>query len=146
PARKRAGLVSLRSLRIVDLAGNIPTLAPLFGRLLLTIGFRISRHVWNVAKTRRGTASHKGCRSGRWKSTDCRNRQRKNGDQSDSSDKKPANEDSPLSEWRGDEGSTMLRPRWPSNAKPLFVVMLALTVAASTHAMPLSHDTSGTHE
>src|SRR6476660_9112242 len=101
-------LVSLRPGRIVDLASNVPTLAPRLGRLHLTmlgIRFRIPRYVWNVAKPRGGTASDEVCRSGLRKNSDRRSGHRKNSDQSDGSDKKSAHDDSPLS-WLS---ATMLR-------------------------------------
>jgi len=56
--------VSLRSGSIVDLASNVPTLAPLFDRLHLRIRFRIPRYVWNVAKSWYETAFDVACRSG----------------------------------------------------------------------------------
>jgi hypothetical protein len=46
---------NLRSIRIVDLASSVPTLASLFGRLdemMLGVCVRIPRYVWNVAKPR----------------------------------------------------------------------------------------------
>jgi hypothetical protein len=57
--------------RIVDLAGSVPILSPLFVRwelMMLGARFRIPRYVWNVAKPR--SAPGEGRRSGHRKDSD----------------------------------------------------------------------------